>query len=56
MQAKTIEGSNDAQKEANEWSQVALQLTEELLSINPEHYTVWNYRRDIFTNLVFAER
>lgn len=43
-------------KEANEWSQAAFQLTEQFLSTNPEHYTIWNYRRDIFTNLIFRER
>ncbi|KIM32013.1 hypothetical protein M408DRAFT_64370, partial [Serendipita vermifera MAFF 305830] len=41
-------------KEANEWSEAALQLTEQFLNTNPEHYTIWNYRRDIFTKLVFV--
>lgn len=44
------------QKEANEWSETALGLTEQFLTTNPEHYTIWNYRRDIFTNLIFAQR
>ncbi|KAG8838279.1 Rab geranylgeranyltransferase, partial [Serendipita sp. 411] len=43
-------------KEANQWTQEALRLTEQFLSSNPEHYTIWNYRRDIFTNFIFKDR
>ncbi|PVF93826.1 protein prenylyltransferase [Serendipita vermifera] len=43
-------------RDAKEWTQAALQLTEQLLTTNPEQYTIWNYRRDIFTNKIFLEK
>ena len=41
------------QKKAKDWSEDALNLTTRLLHMNPEFYTIWNYRRDIFTNGIF---
>ncbi|KAJ3997531.1 rab-protein geranylgeranyltransferase [Lentinula boryana] len=42
-------------KKRNEWSREALHATTQLLQINPEFYTVWNYRRRILINGVFPE-
>ncbi|KAF9532343.1 rab-protein geranylgeranyltransferase [Crepidotus variabilis] len=36
-----------ARKKGNDWSDEAFQLTTKLLQINPEFYTLWNYRRNI---------
>ncbi|EJD05742.1 rab-protein geranylgeranyltransferase [Fomitiporia mediterranea MF3/22] len=44
-----------AKKKAKDWTLDALNLTTRLLTTNPELYTVWNYRRDIFTNGVFVD-
>ncbi|KAH8117241.1 rab-protein geranylgeranyltransferase [Phellopilus nigrolimitatus] len=44
-----------ARKKAKNWSHESLDLTTRLLSMNPEFYTVWNYRRDILTNGIFFE-
>ncbi|KAI5124339.1 hypothetical protein M0805_008946 [Coniferiporia weirii] len=44
-----------ARKKNKDWSLEALNLTTRLLTMNPEFYTVWNYRRDIFTNGIFTE-
>lgn len=38
-----------AKRDAKDYSQSALVITSEILNINPEFYTVWNYRRDILT-------
>jgi len=40
-------------KEAKDWGADALNLTTRLLAINPEFYTVWNYRRNIFLHGLF---
>ncbi|KAJ3737302.1 rab-protein geranylgeranyltransferase [Lentinula guzmanii] len=42
-------------KKRNEWSREALHATTQLLQVNPEFYTVWNYRRRILINGVFPE-
>ncbi|KAJ7771740.1 rab-protein geranylgeranyltransferase [Mycena metata] len=44
-----------AKKAAEDWSREALGLTTRLLQINPEFYTVWNYRRNILLRGVFPE-
>ncbi|KAL5529297.1 hypothetical protein ACEPAG_5282 [Sanghuangporus baumii] len=44
-----------ARKKAKDWSLESLNLTTRLLTLNPELYTVWNYRRDIFTNGIFVD-
>ena len=44
------------QKKRKDWSKEALDLTLRVLRINPEHYTVWNYRRNILLNGVFPTR
>lgn len=31
----------------------SLDLTTKMLQINPEFYTVWNYRRNIYLNAIF---
>jgi len=40
-------------KQDNDWSEESLKLTTQLLAINPEFYTVWNYRRHIFLKGIF---
>ncbi|THH04699.1 hypothetical protein EW145_g5330 [Phellinidium pouzarii] len=52
-----LELTNDVltKKKAGDWSHEALNLTTRLLTANPEFYTIWNYRRDIFTNGIFTE-
>lgn len=42
-----------SRKKNQDWSQDALHLTSQLLQVNPEFYTIWNYRRNIFLNGVF---
>ncbi|CCM02932.1 uncharacterized protein FIBRA_05047 [Fibroporia radiculosa] len=42
-----------ARRKRKDWSKDALELTTRVLQINPELYTVWNYRRDIFLNGIF---
>ncbi|KAJ7197194.1 hypothetical protein GGX14DRAFT_471768 [Mycena pura] len=38
---------------SNDWSREALNLTTRILQINPEFYTVWNYRRNILLHGIF---
>jgi geranylgeranyl transferase type-2 subunit alpha len=33
-----------------------LDLTKQLLAVNPELYTIWNYRRNILVNGIFPNR
>nr|GAT59587.1 Rab geranylgeranyltransferase [Mycena chlorophos] len=42
-----------AKKAANDWSPEAFELTTRMLQINPEFYTVWNYRRNILLKGIF---
>ncbi|KAG6817084.1 hypothetical protein H0H87_012852 [Tephrocybe sp. NHM501043] len=42
-----------SRKKNNDLSQDALQLTARLLQINPDFYTIWNYRRIILLNGIF---
>ncbi|KAG5716262.1 Geranylgeranyl transferase type-2 subunit alpha [Termitomyces sp. T112] len=42
-----------SRKKSRDWSEEALQLTSRLLQVNPEFYTIWNYRRNIFLNGIF---
>ncbi|KAF9518935.1 hypothetical protein BS47DRAFT_1370925 [Hydnum rufescens UP504] len=44
-----------AKKHFGDYSIEALDLTTDLLAINPEFYTIWNYRRHIFLNGVFPK-
>ncbi|KAG6836648.1 hypothetical protein H0H93_005478 [Arthromyces matolae] len=44
-----------ARKKDKDWSEYALELTSRLLQINPEFYTIWNYRRNIFLNGIFPQ-
>ncbi|KAJ4488431.1 rab-protein geranylgeranyltransferase [Lentinula aciculospora] len=44
-----------SRKNQNDWSRRALQATTQLLQVNPEFYTVWNYRRRILVNGIFPE-
>jgi geranylgeranyl transferase type-2 subunit alpha len=44
------------QKKNSDWTKDAFDLTTRLLQINPELYTVWNYRRYILLNGLFPER
>lgn len=48
--------TNFLQKKQNDWSKEALQITTQLLQINPEFYTIWNYRRNILLNGIFPQR
>ncbi|KAK9473925.1 uncharacterized protein V1510DRAFT_413071 [Dipodascopsis tothii] len=38
-----------------DYSPDALELTRKLLAQNPEHYTAWNYRREILTRGIFQD-
>jgi geranylgeranyl transferase type-2 subunit alpha len=40
-------------KSQKDWSKAALDLTTQILNVNPELYTAWNYRRDILTTGIF---
>jgi len=40
-------------KKNKDWSQDAFNLTTQMLSLNPEFYTVWNYRRNILLRGIF---
>ncbi|KAF9483826.1 rab-protein geranylgeranyltransferase [Pholiota conissans] len=40
-------------KKQQDWSQDAFTLTTRLLQVNPEFYTIWNYRRNILTKGIF---
>lgn len=42
------------QRSANDRTPDALHLTSQLLKLNPEFYTVWNYRRQILQRTLFA--
>jgi len=43
-----------ARKKQNDWSQESFNLATKILQVNPEFYTVWNYRRHILINGMFA--
>ncbi|RPA85320.1 protein prenylyltransferase [Ascobolus immersus RN42] len=40
-------------RNSNAHTKEALSLTEQLLKENPEFYTIWNYRREIYSNGIF---
>ncbi|KAJ7582596.1 rab-protein geranylgeranyltransferase [Mycena floridula] len=40
-------------KKSGDYSKEAFDLTTRILQLNPEFYTVWNYRRNILTNGIF---
>ncbi|KAF9049343.1 protein prenylyltransferase [Hymenopellis radicata] len=42
-------------KKQSDWSKDAFDLTTRLLQVNPEFYTVWNYRRNILVNGLFPK-
>ncbi|KAL7283282.1 hypothetical protein ACG7TL_002711 [Trametes sanguinea] len=42
-------------KKAKDLTQESFELTTKLLQVNPEFYTIWNYRRNILTGRVFPE-
>ncbi|KAF8314235.1 rab-protein geranylgeranyltransferase [Clavulina sp. PMI_390] len=44
-----------AKKAAKDYSEDAFDQTTQLLTANPEFYTIWNYRRDILTEAVFPK-
>jgi len=44
-----------SRKKARDWSRDAFDQTEHLLELNPEFYTVWNYRRNIILNGIFPQ-
>ena len=50
---RTIIGA-DQQRRAKEYSPEALKITTDLLDLNPEFFTVWNYRRQILLALFDA--
>lgn len=41
------------QKKSKDYSNEAFELTTQFLQLNPEFYTVWNYRRLIMLNGIF---
>ncbi|KAJ7929265.1 rab-protein geranylgeranyltransferase [Mycena leptocephala] len=42
-----------SKKASDDWSREAFTLTTRILQINPEYYTVWNYRRNILLHGIF---
>ncbi|KAJ6500469.1 hypothetical protein C8R45DRAFT_977826 [Mycena sanguinolenta] len=44
-----------SKKASNDWSREAFDLTTRVLQINPEFYTVWNYRRNILMQGIFPD-
>ncbi|KAJ7470311.1 rab-protein geranylgeranyltransferase [Mycena latifolia] len=44
-----------SKKASDDWSREAFNLTTRVLQINPEFYTVWNYRRNILLHGIFPE-
>ncbi|KAJ3843297.1 rab-protein geranylgeranyltransferase [Lentinula raphanica] len=44
-----------ARKKRNDWSSEALHATTQLLQVNPEFYTIWNYRRHILVKGMFPD-
>jgi geranylgeranyl transferase type-2 subunit alpha len=52
---KLGDSSSRSQKRTNDYSKEALRRTNELLDLNPEFYTIWNYRRNILTRGLFTE-
>ncbi|KIM87553.1 hypothetical protein PILCRDRAFT_815105 [Piloderma croceum F 1598] len=42
-----------SRKKDKDWSKEAFDLTTRLLQVNPEFYTIWNYRRSIMLNGLF---
>ena len=49
---RQISSSHD-QKKAKDYSAEALKQTTALLDLNPEFYSIWNYRRFILLNGLF---
>ncbi|TFK67912.1 rab-protein geranylgeranyltransferase [Pluteus cervinus] len=43
-------------KQENDYSLDAFKLTTRLLQVNPEFYTIWNYRRQILIKGIFPEK
>lgn len=41
------------QKTAQDYSAAAFKRTTDLLDLNPEFYTIWNYRRNILSHGIF---
>lgn len=48
--------SNNSQRENNDYSSAAFNLTGSILDLNPEFYTIWNYRREILTNGILKDK
>ena len=46
----------DLQKKKRDWSEEALDLTSRMLRLNPEFYTIWNYRRNILIHGIFPNK
>ncbi|KAJ7090253.1 rab-protein geranylgeranyltransferase [Mycena belliarum] len=44
-----------SKKASDDWSREAYDLTTRVLQINPEFYTVWNYRRNILLHGIFPK-
>lgn len=44
------------QRKEKSWTPESFDLTTKLLHVNPEFYTVWNYRRNILLNGLFPTR
>ncbi|KAI0670517.1 rab-protein geranylgeranyltransferase [Trametes maxima] len=53
---ESLTGEVLARKKTKDWSQGSFDLTTKLLHVNPEFYTVWNYRRNILLNGLFPGR
>ena len=51
VQYRSLSAVVMARRAAKQYDAESLALTSKLLEVNPECYTVWNYRRELLNNL-----
>ena len=47
--------ASTVQKKSRDYTDDAFTLTTQVLNLNPEFYTIWNYRRDILVQATFKK-
>ncbi|ODV62615.1 Rab geranylgeranyltransferase BET4 [Ascoidea rubescens DSM 1968] len=52
---KTLNAMVLVRRDKRDYSEDAFRLSTKLLDLNPEYYTIWNYRREIFLNGLFQD-
>ncbi|KAF8516926.1 rab-protein geranylgeranyltransferase [Hysterangium stoloniferum] len=55
-QYTTLSNQVLGRRHAGDFSEESLDLTKHLLAINPEFYTIWNYRRNILSSGIFPRK